>query len=195
MRRLARGDRCYLRHPERADGRELVALNLASRNLHRGLVSPPVTIASYSAYLRRCADDTTEGLLVCRLEDGAIAGVVNFNQIFHGALKSAYIGYYAGGPFAGRGLVTEGVGLALRHAFRRLRLHRIEANIQPGNEASRRVAARNGFRLEGYSPRYLKVAGRWRDHERWAALADARPDDPAHPAGLATLGRSRPRGV
>jgi NADH dehydrogenase [ubiquinone] 1 alpha subcomplex assembly factor 7 len=28
-----------------------------------------------------------------------------------------------------------------------------------------------GFSLEGYSPRYLKIGGRWRDHERWAIVA------------------------
>ena len=72
------------------------------------------------------------------------------------------------------------------HAFTNLRLHRVEANIQPDNEASRRVAVANGFRLEGYSPRYLKIGGRWRDHERWCALADARPGDPERPAALAT---------
>jgi ribosomal-protein-alanine N-acetyltransferase len=195
MRRLVRGERSYLRRPERADGRELVALNRASRSLHRGWVSPPVTIAQFSAYLRRCDGRENEGLLLCRLADDAIVGVVNFNQIFRGALKSAYIGYYMGKPFAGAGFMSEGVGLALRHGFRRLRLHRVEANIQPGNEASRRVVTRNGFRLEGYSPRYLKVGGRWRDHERWAALADARPDDPQHPAGRASFARSRPRDV
>jgi len=195
MRRLVRGTRCYLRHPTRADGPELVALNQASRKLHRGFVSPPTTRAQYSTYLRRTREQQNQGLLVCRLEDDAIVGVVNLSQIFRGPLKSAYMGYYAGGPFAARGYLTEGVGLTLRHAFRRLRLHRVEANIQPENEASRRVAMRNGFWLEGYSPRYLKVSGRWRDHERWAALADTRPDDPAHPASLARPPRVRCRGV
>jgi ribosomal-protein-alanine N-acetyltransferase len=57
-------------------------------------------------------------------------------------------------------------------AFTRLELHRLEANIQPANLASITLVKRLGFHLEGLSPRYLKIAGHWRDHERWALLAD-----------------------
>ena len=68
--------------------------------------------------------------------------------------------------------MTEAMELLLRHAFGPLKLHRVEANVQPGNVASRALVRRTGFRKEGFSPRYLKVRGRWRDHERWAITAE-----------------------
>ncbi len=68
--------------------------------------------------------------------------------------------------------MREGLDLMLRHAFRGQRLHRVEANIQPGNQPSRGLVEGAGFRLEGFSPRYLKIGGRWRDHERWALTVE-----------------------
>jgi ribosomal-protein-alanine N-acetyltransferase len=68
--------------------------------------------------------------------------------------------------------MSEGLSKVIEHAFRRLKLHRLEANIQPGNARSKRFAKRLGFRREGFSPRYLKINGRWRDHERWALVAE-----------------------
>lgn len=99
---------------------------------------------------------------------GELAGVVNLSEIVRGSFQSAYLGYYAFSPHDRQGHMTRGLRAALREAFRTLRLHRVEANLQPGNVASRRLVRRLGFRREGYSPRYLKISGRWRDHERWA---------------------------
>jgi ribosomal-protein-alanine N-acetyltransferase len=86
--------------------------------------------------------------------------------------QSAYLGYYAFAAHAGTGLMREGFRLVLRELFGRHRLHRVEANIQPENLRSRAFVEGLGFRLEGYSPRYLEIGGRWRDHERWALLAE-----------------------
>ncbi|MFI2779983.1 GNAT family N-acetyltransferase [Streptomyces sp. ALB3] len=67
--------------------------------------------------------------------------------------------------------MTEGVTAALRHAFDDLRLHRLEAGIQPANKASLALAQRLGFRHEGLAPAYLYIDGAWRDHERWSITA------------------------
>jgi RimJ/RimL family protein N-acetyltransferase len=78
-----------------------------------------------------------------------MVGVVNLSQVFRGSFNNAYLGFYGFAPFAGRGYMTEAVGLVLRHAFRSMGLHRVEANLQPANERSRALLERLGFRLEG----------------------------------------------
>ena len=107
-----------------------------------------------------------------RREDDRIAGVFNLSQIFRGNFLNAYLGYYAMSPFAGKGYMREGLTLALRFAFNELKLHRIESNVQPANGRSIALVRNAGFRREGFSPRYLKIGGRWRDHERWALIAE-----------------------
>jgi ribosomal-protein-alanine N-acetyltransferase len=110
--------------------------------------------------------------LVCRKEDQRIVGTITLSQIFRGGFQNAYLGYYVGSPYANRGYMTEAVQLALRYAFKKLKLHRVEANVQPGNSASIALIRRAGFMQEGFSRRYLKVCGRWRDHERWAITVE-----------------------
>jgi ribosomal-protein-alanine N-acetyltransferase len=63
----------------------------------------------------------------------------------------------------------------LGSVFGDLGLHRVEANIQPGNIRSTGLVQRLGFEKEGFSRRYLKIGGEWRDHERWALLAEDFP--------------------
>src|SRR5215213_7524544 len=162
----------FLRPPTKGDREEFLALNRASRRLHRGLVSPPVEPLQFEDYVRRCGREDRACFFVCRVEDGRIVGVMNLSQIARGNLQGAYLGYYAGEPYAGRCYMTEGIRLLLRRAFEELKLHRIEANIQPGNLASIALVKRAGFVKEGYSRRYLKICGRWRDHERWAIIAE-----------------------
>ena len=162
----------FLRAPSGRDSEEVVALNRASRRLHRGLVSPPVEPGQFEAFLKRSRGEDSACFLVCRVEDGRVVGSINLSQIARGNFQSAYLGYYTGEPYAGRGYMTEAIRLLLRHAFEDLKLHRVEANIQPGNLASIALVKRAGFVKEGYSRRYLKICGRWRDHERWAIVAE-----------------------
>jgi ribosomal-protein-alanine N-acetyltransferase len=98
--------------------------------------------------------------------------MINLSQIFRGGFQNAYLGYGLGVNFTGRGFMTEAIALVLRFAFKDLKLHRIEANVQPENLSSIAVLKRNGFTKEGFSRRYLKIGGKWRDHERWAIIAE-----------------------
>ena len=166
------GERVFLRPPTKRDLAEFIALNRASARFHRGLVSPPTQPEQYAAFLSRCRRADCACFLICRTEDGAIVGSINLSQIFHGGFQNAYLGYHVGGPYAGQGYLTDALRLVLRYAFEDLKLHRLEANIQPENVASLALVRRAGFVREGFSRRYLKVCGRWRDHERWAVIAE-----------------------
>jgi ribosomal-protein-alanine N-acetyltransferase len=164
--------RVFIRVPARSDEREFVSLMRASRSFHRPWATAPTDSDRFLAYLADSRRPDFEAMLVCRVSDDAILGFFNLSQIARGPMQSAYLGYAIGKPFAGHGYMREAIQLVLRHGFTELRLHRIEANIQPDNRASVALARGAGFRREGFSPRYLKIGGRWRDHERWALLAD-----------------------
>ena len=127
-----------------------------------------------SVFLTR-KDDAREdfrGFEVRRISDGAVIGSVEISRIARGNFQSGYLGYRIAAGHRRNGYMTEALQLALRHAFRVLKLHRVEANIEPGNEASIALVRRAGFTREGFSRRYLKHGGRWRDHERWALLRE-----------------------
>lgn len=164
--------RVKLKKPSVLDEPDFLEAVDRSRTFLRRWGSPPCTSAAYRAYMQRLEMPTHEGRFVVLRTSGDLIGVINVSEIVRGAFHSAYLGYYAFVPHVGRGYMTEGLALALRWAFGSLRLHRVEANIQPGNEASRALVRRLGFRCEGFSPRYLKIAGRWRDHERWALTVE-----------------------
>ncbi|GGQ06733.1 GNAT family N-acetyltransferase [Streptosporangium pseudovulgare] len=154
-----------------SDQDEFCSLVRASAELHLPWMQLPATADDFQAWMRRFDDGTNLGFLIRVRETGAAAGMVNINSIIRGRYQGASLGYAAFAPSAGRGYMTEGLTAVLRHAFDDLRLHRLEANIQPANKASLALARRLGFRYEGLSPAYLYIDGAWRDHERWAITA------------------------
>ncbi|MGH3375287.1 MAG: GNAT family N-acetyltransferase [Actinoallomurus sp.] len=160
--------RVVLRPPAAADQEEFLALVVASAELHRPWMSLPATPREFQAYLTRYSGPDEESSLVCVRDTGAIAGLVNINSIIRGRFQGGSLAYAAFAPSAGQGYLSEGLGLVLRHAFEHLRLHRLEAQIQPENHASLKLVRRCGFRYEGCSPELLFIRGAWRDHERWA---------------------------
>jgi ribosomal-protein-alanine N-acetyltransferase len=96
--------------------------------------------------------------------DGQFAGQLTIGNVTHGALRSAWIGYWVHSALTGQGVATAALALGLDHSFGPVMLHRVEATVRPENTASRKVLAKAGFREEGLLRRYLDVDGAWRDH-------------------------------
>jgi [ribosomal protein S5]-alanine N-acetyltransferase len=162
----------HLTRVTRADAHDLIAANRESQSYHHPWLASFTDQAGFDAWFARTLTGPAIGLIAREAESNDIAGVVNINEIVAGVFQSAYLGYYGMQRYAGRGYMTEALRAAIDYAFNDLGLHRLEANIQPGNEASIALVRRLGFQKEGFSPRYLRIDGEWSDHERWALLAD-----------------------
>jgi len=163
--------RIALRPLNRNDEPAFLAQVQASRALHHPWADPPSTPTRWHRYLEWLARPENAGFAVCRRGSEDLAGVIHVTNIVRGIFQSGYLDYFAFAGHERRGLMKEGLSALVRHAFRTMKLHRLEANIQPANAASIALVRACGFAKEGYSPRYLKIGGRWRDHERWAIVA------------------------
>ena len=163
----------HVRRLEPGDAAELFAAIAGSRELHLLWVDPPASVDELRASLAQPPDArVTYGL---RTDAGDLAGVVNLTAIIRGPFQSCFLSYYALEPFQGRGLMRAGLAQVLDLAFGEHELHRVEANVQPGNVRSARLVRSLGFRLEGHSPRYLRIGGEWRDHDHYALTAEEWP--------------------
>lgn len=163
----------YLETPQPRHELDFLAAVARSRRLHGAWVTAPSSSAEYRLYLRERQGPRQYKFLV-RDEARELCGVINLSEIVRGSFQSCYLGYYALAPHAGKGFMSAGLRLVIERAFGELGLHRLEANIQPKNRRSIGLVERAGFRCEGLSRRYLKIAGRWRDHERWALTVEDR---------------------
>lgn len=164
--------RVWIRPPAIDDCATFLAAVRQSRSLHHPWVSPPATKEAYRRYVQRVSSSTHRAFLVVQTEGKNLVGAINLNNIIRGAFRNAFLGYFAFSNYERKGLMHEGMQLVLAYAFRKLKLHRLEANIQPDNRSSIALVQKCGFEREGFSRRYLRIAGRWRDHERWALCAE-----------------------
>jgi [ribosomal protein S5]-alanine N-acetyltransferase len=168
---LKRGRRVHLRLLAPEDEREYLLRFRASKRLHRPWSHPPTTSAAF----RELVSDGSGAdarLVICRNDDGAIVGYFGLGQIFYGHFRNAYLGYYAFVPHAGTGAMRAAMRHVFRFSFGELGLHRLQANVQPGNARSIELLRATGWREEGFARRYLKIGGRWRDHIMFAILAE-----------------------
>jgi ribosomal-protein-alanine N-acetyltransferase len=158
--------------PAPSDAGEFIDAVKSSHSLHHPWLDAPDSPPRFAAYLERARGADQVSFLLRHPSCGKLIGFVNVNNIVRGGFQSGYLGYGAFASHAGRGLMTEGLRAVVNVAFGELGLHRLEANIQPGNARSIALVRVLGFEKEGFSRRYLKIDGDWRDHERWALLSD-----------------------
>lgn len=134
-------------------------------------IAPPGSSETFAAHLNRCSTELYYSFLA-KAADGSLIGCINLNDVVRQAFQSASLAYYAFAPNQGKGLMKEALSLVISLAFTELELHRLEANIQPANSRSLGLVQSLGFRREGYSPRYIRIGGAWRGHERYAITAE-----------------------
>ena len=118
---------------------------------------------------------------------GRLVGAFNLNNIVRGVLQNADAGWSVNAGFTRQGFATEAMAAMLRLALlpepppaesprwgsaHGLGLHRVQAAIIPTNTASLGVARKLGLRHEGLARRYVKIAGRWQDHELFAVTSE-----------------------
>lgn len=156
-----------IREPKIEDKEAFISAMQGSQALHHPWVKAPTTPKEFDEYFQRYQQPNQQSFLVCN-GAGNIIGVFNISEIVRDLFQNAYLGFYAVADYAGKGYMSAGLKLVLVRIFNDFKLHRIEANIQPDNIQSIRLVRKNGFRYEGFSPRYLKIDDEWRGHEHWA---------------------------
>jgi ribosomal-protein-alanine N-acetyltransferase len=156
-----------LEAPSRRRERDYLDAAHRSRELHRGLVTVARTGDEYGLLLQRARESSQEAFFIVLEATGELVGVVNLSEIDYTRERAGSLGYYAFMPHAGRGLMREGIVLAIGIAFGELGLMRLDASVQPRNTRSIGLLRSLGFSHAGRSS-YLKVGARWRAHERWA---------------------------
>lgn len=164
--------RVTLRHLTAADEKVFLSHIRRSRNLHRAWVQVPTSSKSFQRYVQEMNTPDDQAYVVIRRDTQGMVGVVELQDIFRGDFQNAYLIYYG---FAGQlqqGHMKAAVKQTVAKAFGPLKLHRLEANVQPDNKSSIALLKACGFQQEGLSPKFLKKNGEWKDHQRWALLND-----------------------
>lgn len=138
------------------------------------LLPPEETLAVFLAMRRELHREARHGLALpfAVTYEERLVGQLAIRSIVRGAANTGSAGYWIDADVAGRGIMPTALALLVDHAFGPGRLHRIEANIRPENERSRRVVEKLGFRDEGVRRRYLHIDGAYRDHRCWAVTVE-----------------------
>lgn len=175
-------DTLYLRAPTERDWRAYAELRAASRQFlepwEPTWPADALTRESFQRRLTRYATDWRADagytFLIFRRSDNAVLGGVSVSNIRRGVAQAGTLGYWMGKEHAGKGTMTQALGLVLGFCFDELGLHRVEAACLPSNEASQKLLRRCCFNEDGFARKYLKIRGEWHDHMLFSLLSEDR---------------------
>lgn len=144
------GNACTLRPFRAADLDDLVALadNEKVSAMLRDRFPFPYTRADGEAFLADTLQPRDDWRLAIEV-DGRFAGSVGFRPGSDVHRHSAEVGYWLGEPYWGRGILADALRAATPVAMQALRLHRVQAGVYDGNDASLRVLEKAGYEREG----------------------------------------------
>ena len=162
----------HIRHLKASDEKIFMAHIRRSRALHRSWVQVPTSAKAFKRYVQEMNTADYQAYVAIRTDTKEMVGVVELQDIFRGDFQNAYLIYYGFAEQLQQGFMRNAVQQVIAKAFGAMKLHRLEANIQPDNLASIALLKACGFEKEGLSPKFLRKNGQWRDHERWALLND-----------------------
>jgi ribosomal-protein-alanine N-acetyltransferase len=162
----------HIRHLKASDEKNFMAHIRRSRELHRSWVQVPTSAKAFQRYVQEMNTADDQAYVAIRTDTQEMVGVVELQDIFRGDFQNAYLIYYGFAEQLQQGFMQNAVEQVITKAFGQMKLHRLEANVQPDNLASIALLKACGFEKEGLSPKFLRKNGEWRDHERWALLND-----------------------
>lgn len=174
------GDRVFLRPPQTRDWPAWAELRAVSRDFLTPWEPtwPPDALArtAFNRRLRRQAsewrEDEAYSFLVFDRRTDTLVGGIGLCNVRRGVAQMGTLGYWVGQPHARHGYTSDAARLVVGFAFSNLGLHRVEAACLPGNDASRGLLEKTGFRQEGHARGYLRIDGVWRDHITYAILRE-----------------------
>ena len=108
---------------------------------------PPHGSIEESRNIIRLVLSGPESYAICKKEDGRVIGAIALSLNGDSRLAEE-LGYWIGKPFWGQGLMTEASEALLRRAFTELGMRRVWCAYFEGNEKSKRVQEKLGFRHE-----------------------------------------------
>jgi ribosomal-protein-alanine N-acetyltransferase len=155
-----------------SDEPAFLALAVESLEFHRKWIKLPTESAEFKRYLSRFDNQSAFFFVICDSHSHSIVGFISLTGIEREPYHRGRLGYGIFERYARMGYISAGLRQVINFAFESLKLHRLEADIQPENGPSRRLVEKMGFTCEGVSRGFIRINGEWTDHERWALTPD-----------------------